>query len=590
MILLAKLRSAKTIHHLAAILGFKASALAYILYGKGGASNYKKFDIPKRYGGARHISAPMPELKLLQSRLSDVLQNCLAEINEAAGRSDKIFDRVNSRADRISHGFRRHRSIITNAREHRNRKFVLNVDLKDFFGSINFGRVRGYFIKDKKFLLSPEIATMIAQIACYENTLPQGSPCSPILSNLIGHVLDVHLVGLAAKKGCVYSRYADDLTFSTSKPVFPSSIASSDPTNEHLWLPGKELVRLVEKSGFEINPSKTRMQYRNSRQEVTGLIVNKKVNVRSEYRNTVRAMVHHLFTTGTFEILQRVSDGKGGVTISQVPGKVNQLHGMLGFIDGVDLYNKKLIGVAKGASNLPSKETMYRRFLLYKEFYATTSPVIVCEGKTDNIYILHAIRSLAATYPKLATTNADGTIKLNVRIFKYSGTSTGRILKMHGGTGDLGNFMLDYRTECARFKAPGQQSPVIFLVDNDSGASSIYNIVKQITKKKVTGTEPFVHVTGNLYLCATPLIAGATESMIEDFFDSATKAITIGGKTFDPDLDDETAKHYGKVVFAHKVIRANANKIDFKEFNPILSNIVAAIDAHSEKVVSAGVP
>jgi RNA-directed DNA polymerase len=583
MMQLTALKSSKNIYHVAALLGYKPSALAFVLYRKDGAIKYKQFDIPKRYGGTRRISAPLPGLKLLQRRLSDLLQNCLEEISETNKRADKIANRVNSRADRISHGFRRNRSIITNAKEHRNRKFVFNVDLKDFFGSINFGRVRGFFIKDRNFLLNPDVATLLAQIACHENSLPQGSPCSPILSNLIGHVLDVHLVGLAAKKGCTYSRYADDLTFSTNRTNFSSSIAVKALENEHQWSPGKELARLVKKCGFEINPTKTRMQYRDSRQEVTGLVVNKKVNVRSEYRGTVRAMVHHLLTKGSYDIIQRADDGKGGTIINRIPGTVNQLHGMLGFIDGVDLYNKKLNANAKIPPNLTSKETMYRRFLLYKEFFASPLPVIICEGKTDNIYILHAIRSLAAAYPQLATKNADGTIKLNIRIFKYSGTSTGRILKIHGGTGDLNNFILDYRKESSRFKAPGQKHPVILLIDNDSGANPIYNTVKQITGNKPKANDPFVHVTGNLYLSATPMKAGATESMIEDFFDSATKSIAIAGKTFDPKNEDETAKYYGKIVFAHKVVRVHADKIDFRDFSSILSNIVSAIDAHAKR-------
>jgi RNA-directed DNA polymerase len=591
--LLKVLRSATDIHDVAALLGYKTSSLAFIVYGKGGASKYKQFDIPKRYGGMRHISAPMPDLKLLQSRLSALLQNCLDEINEANGRADRTGKRVNAKADRISHGFRRKRSIITNAKEHRNRKFVFNADLKDFFGSINFGRVRGFFMKDRNFALAPKVATLLAQIACHENSLPQGSPCSPVISNLIGHVLDVHLVGLATKKGCTYSRYADDITFSTSKPAFPASVAARDPKHEHVWSPGSELARLVAKSGFVVNPAKTRMQYRDSRQEVTGLVVNRKVNVRSEYRSTVRAMVHHLFTRGGFEILQRADDGKGGVVINRIPGTIDQLHGMLGFIDGVDLYNKRLLAGTKAgreASSLTSKETMYRRFLLFKEFYAAPMPVIVCEGKTDNVYILHAIRSLAAANPRLASVDADGTIKLNVRIFKYTETSTGRILKMNGGTGDISNFMRDYRAETGRFKAPGQQHPVILLIDNDSGAAPLYNVIKQITGIKPTGAEPFVHVTGNLYLSATPLQPGGGESMIEDFFDAATKATPISGKTFSPDANDDSAKHYGKVIFAHKVIRAHADKIDFTDFQGILSNIAAAIDAHAPKLTRTVTP
>ena len=509
---LTRLKSAKTIHDVAAFLGFKTSALSFVLFRMSDARKYKQFDIPKRYGGTRQICAPLPELKLIQRRLSDLLQDCVEKINEASGRDD--------RHDRISHGFKRKHSIITNAKEHRNRKYVFNVDLTDFFGSINFGRVRGFLMKDKSFLLHADVATLLAQIACYKNALPQGSPCSPVISNLIGHVLDIHLARLASHNGCTYSRYADDLTFSTNKPQFPACIAKRTTGDEHKWGPGNELARLIKKSGFEMNPLKTRMQYRDSRQEVTGLVVNRKVNVRSEYRHTVRAMVHHLFTKGSFEFVHRVTDDKGTVTLNKIVGTTNQLHGMLGFIDGVDLYNNNLSSKIKGSkekSSLTTKESMYRRFLLFKEFYTAPAPVIICEGKTDNVYVLHAIRSLAATYPQLATTNTDGTIKLNIRIYRYSGNSTGRILGITGGTPDLSRFMRQYDREIKKFKEPGAQQPVILLVDNDAGAKekgNIYNTVQDITKEKVIGTEPFVHVTGNLYLVATPLKHGAKESTI----------------------------------------------------------------------------
>lgn len=572
------LKSAKTLHAVAALLGFKASALSFILYKKPSASKYQQFDIPKRYGGTRQICAPSLDLKLLQRRLSDFLQNCVEEINEANGLGDKI-----------SHGFKRKRSIITNATEHRNRNYVFNVDLADFFGSINFGRVRGFFMKDKSFSLHQDVATVLAQIACHENALPQGSPCSPVISNLIGHVLDIHLVRLALRNGCTYSRYADDLTFSTNKTEFPSCIAKRTVGEEHQWSPGNDLARLVKKSGFEINPLKTRMQYRDSRQEVTGLVVNRKVNVRSEYRHTVRAMVHHLFTKGSFEFVHRVTDDKGTVTLNKIAGTTNQLHGMLGFIDGVDLYNKKLMPKVKGSKDqsiLTSKESMYRRFLLFKEFYTASTPVIICEGKTDNVYVLHAIRSLAATYPQLATTSADGKIKLNVRLYKYTGTSTGRILGINGGTGDLSNFIRLYTREIKKFKAPGAQQPIILLVDNDAGAKEkgkIFSAVKEITKTTVQGTEPFVYVAGNLYMTATPLQPGATSSMIEDFFDDSIKSTIVGGQAFNPKNEFDRNTHYGKNDFAQKVVRVHADKIDFSEFKAILSNVVAVIDAHAKK-------
>ena len=147
---------------------------------------------------------------------------------------------MSKEAQTIAHGFKRNRSIITNAKQHRNRRHVFNVDLEDFFPSINFGRVRGYFIRDSSFALDKDVATVIAQIACHENALPQGSPCSPVISNLIAHVLDMHLVNLASMVGCTYSRYADDLTFSTNKESFPPEIAERSKTEPHLWIPGAD--------------------------------------------------------------------------------------------------------------------------------------------------------------------------------------------------------------------------------------------------------------------------------------------------------------------------------------------------------------
>ena len=298
---LKKLHSAKTIADVAAILEFKTKNLAGILYGQPDSIKYKEFDIPKKSGGLRRISAPQGGLKLLQRKLADLLQDCLEEINTNIDSEAKPFPQP-------SHGFKRGLSICTNARKHRNRRYVFNIDLTNFFGSINFGRVRGFFIKDKRFQLDPKVATILAQIACFKQGLPQGSPCSPVISNLIGNILDAHMVRLAARTGCVYTRYADDLTFSTNKRCFPQSIAIPSDTDNHAWVPGSELLRIVNHSGFSINPKKTRMQYHCSRQEVTGLVVNEKINIRSEYRHNTRAMAHRLFTKGDFLLPAHTKD------------------------------------------------------------------------------------------------------------------------------------------------------------------------------------------------------------------------------------------------------------------------------------------
>ncbi len=562
-----------TLHDVASLLNFKASALSYVLYKLPPQQKYTHFEIPKNNGGMRGIHAPCSELKLLQRNLSDLLQNCIAEI-----------DTVEKRKNSFSNGFRRDRSIIHNAAPHRRRRFVFNIDLQDFFGSINFGRVRGFFIKDRDFKLEPKIATILAQIACFNNALPQGSPCSPVVSNLIGHVLDVHLVGLAYRNGCTYSRYADDITFSTNKQDFPEAIAASDgDTNS--WRIGTELEKSIRLSGFSVNPAKTRMQYRDSRQEVTGLVVNRKVNVKPEYRRTVRAMVHRLFTTGEFHVPQAVDNGSGTKSIVKSPGKLSQLHGMLGFVDQIDLHNKRIRDRELKTDSISSKESMFRDFLFYREFYASDKPVILCEGKTDNVYLKHAIHALATSYPLLASVDASGSIQRNIRIFRYAETSTGRILGIHGGTAQLATFMRKYAESTSRFKAPGASQPLILVLDNDSGAKSkgkIFQAVKDICKKLMTGEESFVHVAGNMYVTLTPLLPGQADSMMEDFFDVKTKSTIIDGKAFDPNNNMNTSTHYGKHIFAQKVIAADPKSVEFSGFAQILANISAVVSAHAK--------
>ncbi len=513
---------------------------------------------------------------LLQRNLSDLLQKCIEEIN--VGRKWK---------DGLAHGFKRQRSIFTNAIKHQKRRYVFNIDLQDFFPSINFGRVRGFFIKDANYMLHPKVATILAQIACHDNGLPQGAPCSPVISNLIGHVLDIRLCKLASANGCTYSRYADDITFSTNKPDIPSSLARLAAGEAHKWEVGDKLEQAIISAGFAVNPVKTRMQYRGSRQAVTGLVVNRKVNIRAEYRRTVRAMAHRLFKTGSFQRMRMVPDGSGVLKLTMVNGTIPQLHGMLGHIDDADRRNFEIEAKVESRRQqakikLRSKEKLYRRFLMFKDFYVAPVPVVVCEGKTDNIYLLHAIRSLAVAYPKLATVLPSKQIKLNIRILKTAQTSTGRILQLEGGASLFEAFIRAYCDEIKKFKAPGMQCAVVLLVDNDSAGEKICAAIKKLTKKSVPKTDSCVHIAGNLYMVLTPLKAGANKSTIEDCFAQEIKNLTLGGKTFNADNDADSSLYFGKHILS-QYVRENAAKIDFSGFAGLLDSITAAIEAHQSK-------
>jgi len=233
--------------------------------------------------------------------------------------------------------------------------------------------------------------------------------------------------------------------------------------------------------------------------------------------------------------------------------------------------------------------------LLFTRFYASPKPVVLCEGSTDNVYLVHAIRRLAADVPILATQLSAGEIEINVRFHRYfkrrkkknptehsrAISSTNRILDLKGGSGELLRFALLYRDQHKKLKAPGGYQPIILLVDNDSGANDIFGFVKGINKTCDPKNDAFVYLFRNLYLVATPLtVEKPLATMIEDFFTDDLKKTFVEGKPFNPQKEHEDHTSYGKVVFAHSVVRPNADKIDFSNFKQLLLNISAAIEYH----------
>lgn len=193
----------KSRNELADFLEISRSRLTYLLYVKHIDSMYTSFEIPKKSGGTRSINAPNKELKLIQSRLTSKLYEYRLKLNEKYNNN-------------VSQAFEKEKSIFTNAKVHRKKRFIVNVDLENFFDNIHFGRVRGYFQKNKDFQLSKEVATVIAQLTCFKGSLPQGAPTSPIISNYICNIFDLRIIKLAKKYKLDYTRYADDLTFSTN--------------------------------------------------------------------------------------------------------------------------------------------------------------------------------------------------------------------------------------------------------------------------------------------------------------------------------------------------------------------------------------
>ena len=196
-------------------------------------------------------------------------------------------------------------------------------------------------------MLNSNVATCLANIACYKGKLPQGSPSSPVITNLICSILDRRLATIAQKYRMTYTRYADDLTFSTNRRDF---LENKDELIS-------ELYAVIDKSGFKVNRNKTRVLFWNSRQEVTGLVVNKKISVKREFYKETRAMLDHLYKGLIVE--------HNGIEVS-----LQQIEGRLSFINQIDKYNNKHGGERKNVQKgMNGREKEYQQFLFYKYFF-----------------------------------------------------------------------------------------------------------------------------------------------------------------------------------------------------------------------------
>jgi len=572
---LKKLNAAQNRKELAKLLNYKPKSLTAIVYKTPTSLKYKTFDIKKKSGGIRVIKAPNPKLKKLQQHLANYLYLCQSEIEET---------RVNSP---VSFGFRKGSSIIEHAKKHKRKRYVFNLDISNFFPSLNFGRVRGYFLKDNNFLLREEVATTIAQIACDGTALPQGSPCSPIISELICQILDLRLLRLAKKYGVTYSRYADDLTFSTNQKFFPSSLAFQDKIEPSKWSIGKELLDKINNSGFKVNNSKTRMQVRGNRQEVTGLVVNEKVNIKSRYYRNARAMCDKLFQTGTYYKDYIAPKDATEEPLEKIITSLHPLEGILSHIYTTTQSEEKRT-VPEQRTNPRAIRELYRRFLFFKNCVALEQPLIITEGKTDPIYLREAIRHRSQKYPILGGQSSTN-FNFKVRFFNYETTSH-EVLDLGGGSGDLRSIPLDYlrnfRVKKGKRKPilyKPMQHPVIILLDNDEGLGPVAGTIKTnfgviVTQKT---SSDFYHVTENLYLIKTP--EGTKQSCIEDLFPTQWLQKKLNNKKFNKSNKMDPTTEYGKEIFAKRIVQPNAKNIDFSGFDPLLDRIISVLKDHSSK-------
>lgn len=247
--------SGHDIRELARRLGTTESDLASV------QPAYREFHVKKRSGGIRQLQEPSKELKEMQRR---ILHRLLKRLS----------------AHEAAHGYEAGRSIVTNAQPHTNKDLVVKADLKDFFARTSGKRIRNYFLFAG---WSEEAADILTRLTIWQNGLPQGAPTSPRLANLVNFHMDARLQALAVAFGGSYTRYADDLTFSFANP--------RDVKAEAFL---KHVSRIVRECGYEMHGrEKLRVMTYKSRQSVTGLVVNQKVDLPRKVRKWLRAVENH---------------------------------------------------------------------------------------------------------------------------------------------------------------------------------------------------------------------------------------------------------------------------------------------------------
>lgn len=361
---------------------------------------YKQFKIKKKSGGFRLITAPLNQSFMLLLRY----------VNE-------IFKAVYTPSD-YAMGFTENRSVVTNANLHKGHNYIFNIDLKDFFPSIHQARVWKR-LQLKPLSFKQPIANVVAGLCSMKEkmedgsiryVLPQGAPTSPIITNMICDNLDRRLAGLAKRFGVVYSRYADDITFSSMHNVY-------HPMGEFR----KELKRIVESQGFVINKDKTRLQKLGSRQEVTGIIVSDKLNVSQKYVRDIRNILYiwrkYGYATAFNKFFPRYKDAKGHVKKGN-PDMVNVLDGKLMYLkmvkgedDSVYMRLKTQFDELRNSLHDDAKTT--RQGITYVE----TWPVLEFEKKYDTIIAIITTKPKEFNAKQTKKEEIERTEKINLEKF-----------------------------------------------------------------------------------------------------------------------------------------------------------------------------
>ena len=300
---------------LARFWGLRPAQISYYAFHVDKKRAYTSFVVPRRNGRERRIEAPVRTLKYIQRLIHESLSRVYGPHPAA-------------------HGFLLERSIVTNAQNHLARRYVLNIDLADFFPSITRQRIFGRLVA-APYSFDPKIANLIAALSTnVYSQLPQGSPSSPVIANIVAAELDADIAKLCGILGCWYTRYADDITISTSRAKLSPEIARyPNARGTGQVIIGDKLADLIERNGFRLNDRKSRLQSYWTRQMCTGLVVNgEHVSVRRAYVRRLRSLIHHWQKQGWQDAAQVLHQKENRPLIVDRQRLVNHVKGRIGYL------------------------------------------------------------------------------------------------------------------------------------------------------------------------------------------------------------------------------------------------------------------
>ncbi len=279
--------------------------------------DYTHFIIPKKRGGKRNISAPFEDLKKVQKSLNYFLQAYYLCIKPSNVFGFVIHPHYLSGAC----------NIVENARLHSGKHYLLNIDLLKFFPSISAARVKSVFMSDL-FCFDESMCNALTLLTTYLGQLPTGSPTSPVISNLICSGLDAELEKFANDNDLVYSRYADDLSFSSDHPIHNDTVL--------------DIYSIIQRNHFKVNDKKIRMRHSGQRMVVTGITVNEKVNVNRSFLKRVRAMIYDMKVSGVENAAKKHFNKELDNEGKLVKKFISRLEGYINFIGQVRGRNDRI--------------------------------------------------------------------------------------------------------------------------------------------------------------------------------------------------------------------------------------------------------